>query len=90
MEDFSKGQEAIIEKIAFVVGDRIKTDLTEHFVNVIKLHQSDCPAIKAAEQWPKQARAFSKGFILALIVISTVLGGAGGALAAKIIAVLFP
>lgn len=84
-EEFDKGQEAIIEKIAWEVGEKIcaKTNamiaehtkaLKEHTATQIELHYKGCPVKDALADVKKDVTIF-KVRLGAIVATCTFLGG---------------
>ena len=85
----SEGDKAIVREIAFEAAEIIKGELSGSFKMQMELHQLSCPAVEAVKQWPKEAKSFSKGFVVGLILSGIGLGTGTSLLVAKLISVLF-
>ena len=99
MVEFSEGQKAIIERTAWIVGEKILQDFREEIRQMraerkeiiaarIHLHERECSVAKDVElikNWPKQAKMFSKGFILGIVVVSSAVGSGMTLIAARIV-----
>lgn len=79
------GDKAIVREIAFEVAGVLKEELTDGFKTQIELHTSRCPAVEAVKQWPKEAKSFSKGFIIGLVLGGIALGTGTSLLIAKLL-----
>ena len=84
-----EGDRAIVREIAFEVATVMKAESRKSLENAIKMHGLECPAKKAIAEWPKQAKIFSRGFVLGLVLMAIILGGVSGVAAVKIIQLIF-
>ena len=86
--DFDKGQMAIIEKTAFSVAEKIEQRLKDSFAQQIQMHEARCPTtakVIKIEDWPTQAKIFSKGFVFGMLALASLLGGSAALGVAKIL-----
>ena len=81
----NEGDKAIVREIAFEVAGVLKDELTNGFKMQIELHRLNCPATEAVKEWPKQAKMFSKGFVIGLVLSGIVLGTGTSLLIAKLL-----
>ncbi|NLX97605.1 MAG: hypothetical protein GXY83_15665 [Rhodopirellula sp.] len=71
-EEFSKGQIALIEQIAYRVGEIIADRVSKDVEKAIKLHAAECPV----KETVNQAKGGWKVFTAVLAVVCTVIGWA--------------
>jgi len=64
-----EGDRAIVREIAFEAAEVIKSEVIKTLKTELRLHQAECPAIKAIARWPKQ---------MIFLVIGVGLGSGGG------------
>ncbi len=89
-----EGDKAIVRQIAYEVGGVISAQISEAVKNKLDVHVLSCPVkasvdanedrIEVIEQWPKQAKMFSKGFILGVVVVSSAVGSGITLLATRV------
>ena len=79
-----EGDKAIVRQIAFEAGEVISHQISNAVKDKLDIHVLSCPIktyaetndkrIKEIESWPKQAKLFSKGFILGIVFVSSAVG----------------
>lgn len=74
---FSEEQEALIEKIAWSVGDAISERIRTERAQDIRLHFAECAHGKAISR--------AKWVFVGALILGPLLGGGGGALLARIL-----
>lgn len=82
-KDFTEGQQAIIERVAWAVGEKIAVQMEKNIAAAVAMHQATCPGQKKIEEIASEIkeaaaekRGVGKGMALAL-GIGSATGGAG-------------